>query len=112
MIARVWHGWTTPADADAYERLLREEVLPGMAEQAGDGFCGAEVLRRADGEEVGFVTILHFASMDAVQRVVGEDVRTAHVPAAARALLARHEETVTHYEVAMELGADRTSPAD
>ncbi len=68
MIARVWHGWTTPAAADAYETLLREEVLPAMAEQAGDGFCGAEVLRRAEGEEVAFVTIRRFASMAAVRR--------------------------------------------
>ena len=112
MIARVWHGWTTPADADDYERLLREEVLPDMAEQAGDGFCGAEVLRRAEEDEVAFLTILRFASMDAVRRVVGDDVSTAHVPASARTLLTRYEETVAHYKVAVETSAARTSPAD
>ena len=112
MIARVWHGWTTPAAADAYETLLREEVLPAMAEQAGDGFRGAEVLRRAEGEEVASVTIRRFASMAAVRRGVGDDVETAHVPAAARALLTRYGETATHYEVAVEPRADRTSPAD
>ncbi|MFP4228069.1 MAG: antibiotic biosynthesis monooxygenase family protein [Salinivenus sp.] len=112
MIARVWHGWTAPADADAYERLLREEVLPDMAGQAGDGFRGAEVLRRADGEEVAFITILRFVSMDAVRRVVGDDVRAAHVPADARALLTRYDETVTHYDVALDVGGDRIVPVD
>jgi len=32
MIARIWHGWTTPENADAYASLLRTEVLPGIAE--------------------------------------------------------------------------------
>jgi hypothetical protein len=31
MICRLWHGWTTPANADAYEKLLREEVFVGIA---------------------------------------------------------------------------------
>ena len=28
MIARVWHGWTSRQNADAYERHLRTKVLP------------------------------------------------------------------------------------
>jgi hypothetical protein len=30
MIARVWKGWTKAEDADAYEKLLREVVYPGI----------------------------------------------------------------------------------
>ena len=30
MIARLWRGWTSRDNADAYERLLRERVLPGL----------------------------------------------------------------------------------
>jgi len=30
MIARHWRGWTDPTNADAYERLLRETVLPEL----------------------------------------------------------------------------------
>ena len=112
MIARVWHGWTTPEEADAYEQLLREEVLPDMAEQAGDGFRGAEVLRRAEEDEVAFITILRFASMAAVRQVVGDDVSAAHVPAPARALLTRYEETVAHYEVVAGGSANRPVRAD
>ena len=31
MICRTWNGWTTPDNADAYERTVTTEVLPGIA---------------------------------------------------------------------------------
>lgn len=99
MIARVWRGWTAPSDADQYERLLRTEIIPGIADQSSDGFEGAEVFRRPDGEEVAFMTILRFASMDAVRRFAGDEPRVAHVPPHARSLLNRFETEVEHYEV-------------
>ena len=30
MISRVWHGWTTPANADTYEALLKSEIFAGI----------------------------------------------------------------------------------
>lgn len=30
MISRIWHGWTDPANADAYEEMLRSVALPGI----------------------------------------------------------------------------------
>jgi hypothetical protein len=33
MIARIWHGWTTPESADIYERLLKTEIFPGIFEK-------------------------------------------------------------------------------
>lgn len=103
MIARVWRGWTAPEDADRYERLLRRNIIPGIAERSGDGFHGAEVFRRPVNDEVEFMTVLRFASLDAVQRFAGEDERQAHVPPPARALLTRFEDKVAHYEVADEM---------
>ena len=29
-IKRIWHGWTTPQNAEAYRLLLRDEVFPGI----------------------------------------------------------------------------------
>lgn len=101
MIVRVWHGWTAPDDADRYEALLRTDILPAIAEESGDGFRGAEVVRRAADDEVEFMTLLRFDSMAAVRQFVGPDVQAAHVPAAARALLTRYEDEATHYEVAI-----------
>jgi hypothetical protein len=50
VIARIWHGWTTHANADAYETLLRSEVLPGISEISGAR--GAYLLRTPVGNEV------------------------------------------------------------
>ncbi|WP_103030157.1 antibiotic biosynthesis monooxygenase [Salinibacter altiplanensis] len=102
MIARVWRGWTAPDDADRYERLLRTEILPDIAAQSGEGFRGAEVHRRPVGEEVAFMTLLRFVSMDVVRQFVGEDPRAAHVPPTARSLLRRFEDEVVHYEVVVD----------
>jgi len=30
MICRLWRGWTSPENADAYERIVRGEVIPGI----------------------------------------------------------------------------------
>lgn len=102
MIARVWRGWTAPDDADRYERLLRTEILPDIAAQSGEGFRGAEVYRRPDGDDVAFMTVLRFASMDTVRRFGEKDPQDAHVPPAARALLRRFEDEVAHYDVVVD----------
>jgi len=52
MIARHWRGWTQPQDADAYETLLKTQVLPGLAEIAG--YRGGYVLRSDMRDEVEF----------------------------------------------------------
>lgn len=98
MIARVWHGWTRPQKADQYERLLRDEILPDIASRNLEGYKGGEVFRRQAEEEVEFMTILWFASMEGVRTFVGDEVRQAHVPEKARRLLHRYEETARHYE--------------
>ena len=56
MISRIWHGWTTPANADAYEALLRSEIFPWILARRFDGFGAIELLRRVDGDEIHFVT--------------------------------------------------------
>ena len=100
MILRLWHGWTTPEDADAYEALLETEVVPEIAAESGPGYAGFEVARRDDGEEVEFLTIIRFESWDAVKSFAGEDYQRAHVPPAARELLTRYDDHASHYELA------------
>lgn len=97
MIARVWHGWTAPENADAYETLLRGKVLPGI--HRVDGYRGATLLRRDAGAEVEFVTVTYFASMEAVRAFAGDDPEAAVVPPEARALLARFDARSAHYAV-------------
>jgi heme-degrading monooxygenase HmoA len=97
MIARMWHGWTLPANADACERLLRDEMFPGM--QRIEGFQGAHLLRKESGREVEFVTITTFSSLDAVRRFAGEDYEKAVLHPEAHRLLSRHDARSVHYEI-------------
>lgn len=99
MIARIWHGWTTPGDADAYERLLKDEILPGIAARDLDGYRGVQLLRRPHPDETEFVTVMWFASWEAVKAFAGEDFEAAYVPARAREVLARFDRRSQHYEV-------------
>lgn len=100
MIARIWRGWTTAANAEAYEQLLLGTVVPGILARDIDGFREIQVLRHPlSGDEVEFTTIMWFDSLTAVKRFAGEDHERAVVPPAARALLARFDERSRHAEV-------------
>ncbi len=99
MISRIWHGWTTPDNADTYESLLKEEIFAGIADRRIEGFRGIDLLRRDDGAEVEFVTIMRFDSIDDVRTFAGSDYEVAVVPPAARAVLSRFDERSAHYEV-------------
>ncbi len=99
MIARIWHGWTTHDNADRYEKLLKEEIFPGIAARNMSGYHGIWLLRRAHDQEVEFMTIMAFDSLEAVKQFVGEDPSVAHVPAKAREVLCRWDDHSQHYEL-------------
>lgn len=99
MLARIWHGWTTLAQADAYERLLRTEIFTGIAARRIPGFHGIELLRSQVGDEVEFVTVMRFTDRAAVAAFAGEDYEVAVVPPAARALLSRFDVRSRHYDI-------------
>jgi antibiotic biosynthesis monooxygenase (ABM) superfamily enzyme len=98
MITRMWRGWTRQADADDYERFLLDELFPSM--QGIPGFHAAEVLRRPDGDEVAFVTLTRFDSIEAVRAFAGEHWDQAVIEPRAAELLARWDARATHYETA------------
>lgn len=99
MISRVWRGWTTLQNADAYEELLRGEIFPGIARRRIAGYRGIELLRRELDGAVEFVTIMWFDSLEAVRAFAGADYGVAVVPPKARALLLRFDDRSEHYEV-------------
>jgi antibiotic biosynthesis monooxygenase (ABM) superfamily enzyme len=101
MVLRIWRGWTTPANADAYERIVSTQVLPGIAAREVPGYHGAFLLRRPLRDEVEFMTIMHFDSLDAVRAFAGDDHEAAYVPADARAVLERFDDRSAHYDVLM-----------
>ena len=99
MIARLWHGWTTLANADIYENLLKTEIFPGIAAKEVDGYRSIRLLRRTSGEEIEFITMMLFDSWEAVKQFAGEDYECAYVPPKAREVLARFDERSQHYEI-------------
>ena len=106
MISRIWHGWITPQNADIYEALLKEEIFVGIQERHIRGFKGIQLLRREVNDEVEFVTIMMFESLDAVREFAGEDYEQAVVPEKARAVLSRFDQRSQHYEIKAERKGD------
>jgi antibiotic biosynthesis monooxygenase (ABM) superfamily enzyme len=95
MITRLWCGWTAPEDADAYERFLMTDLFPSM--RAIPGFRDADVLRSDHGEEVAFVTLTRFDSLDAIRAFAGADYETPVIEPTAAKLLSRYEARAEHY---------------
>ncbi len=102
MIVRIWHGWTTALAADRYQHLLLTTILPGIEAKNVAGYRGARLLRRTDGDEIEFVTMMRFDSLDAVRAFAGADYETAYVPGAARELLSRFDPRAQHYDLAAD----------
>ena len=103
MIARIWHGWTSPANADAYESLLRNEIFVGIQNRHIQGFNEIQLLRRSVGAEEEFVTIMWFDNFDSVRAFAGDDYELAVVPPKARQLLAHFDARSQHYEMRFKL---------
>ncbi len=97
MIARHWRGWTEVQHADAYEAFLKSKVLPGLG--SIEGFRGGYLLRADGPQEVEFVVVNLFESIEAVQRFAGPDYTVPVFEPEARRLLSRIEPVARHYEV-------------
>jgi hypothetical protein len=97
MIARHWRGWTSVQDATAYENLLKDTVLPELRKI--EGYRGGYVLRLDGSEEVEFVVVNLFESLEAVKRFAGPDYRIPVFEPEAKKLLCRIEPIANHYDV-------------
>ena len=106
-IKRVWHGWTTPENAEAYWNVLSTVVIPGIEAKGIRGYRGIEVLRRDHEDEVEFVTMMTFESLQSVIDFQGEDYERCYVPEPAQAVLERWDLRSAHF-VILE---NRTNPS-
>jgi len=100
MIARIWRGWTKPADARVYENMLRSEIFPSIAARKISGYHGAELFIREDGNEMEFVTLLRFDSMEGVKQFAGVDETRPVIYPGVEQLLTRMERS-QHYRIAI-----------
>jgi len=99
MICRLRRGWSTRYNADAYERIVRGQVIPGIEARHIPGFRCIDLIRREREHDVEFMTLMWFDTLDSVKAFTGEDYEVAHVPAEARAVLTDFDERSAHYEV-------------
>jgi len=97
-IKRIWRGWTTPENADTYRKLLHDEVFPGIEAKNIPGYVSIELLRRDVDDEVEFITIMTFQSLQNVIDFQGEDYTRCYVPEAAQKVLKRWDQLSSHYE--------------
>jgi len=96
-VKRIWHGWTTPENADLYQDLLHHEVFPGIESKEIEGYQSVELLRLDQKDEVEFMTILTFDSLESVIDFQGKDYQKSYVPQSAQKLLKRWDESASHF---------------
>ena len=95
MIGRVWHSWTKPEDADAFENFLKA-TLPTFHRHAG--YKHAYVMRVPKDGETEFLVVTYWDSMEAVRGFAGADGKSAVILPEARKLLKGWDEKSLHYE--------------
>ena len=99
---RMWHGWTTPENADRYQHLLHNDVFPGIEAKNIPGYHGVQLLRRDLEDEVEFVTIMTFDSIQCVMVFQGDDDERCYVPLTAQKVLKRWDQVCRHYHLKEE----------
>jgi len=100
MICRVWHGWTSVGDAQRYDDYLQKELFPRLdVELRAHGYRGYQLLRRNQGQEIEFVTMLWFDSIESVRSFAGENHEVPVLSEKARSLLTRFADRADHYQL-------------
>ncbi len=103
-VKRIWHGWTTPKNAEIYQELMHRKIFPGIEAKEIQGYHCVEVFRRDLEDEVEFVTIMTFDSLQNVIEFQGEDYEKCYVPDAAQKVLKRWDKVATHFEAIEKRG--------
>jgi len=103
MIARIWHGWTSPENAPKYEYVLKHEVIPSIEDKNIEGFRNIKVLKRTLKDEIEFITIMQFDNLACIKNFMGDNYDRSYVPENAKKVLSRFDDTVQHYEIVNEI---------
>jgi heme-degrading monooxygenase HmoA len=103
MVARIWRGYTSLQDADAYETFLKKDFMPAVEKKKIPGYKKFQLLRKTETDEVAFMTIMWFDDLEQIKAFAGEDYEKAVVHATAQALLKRYDDRSLHFELRHEL---------
>jgi heme-degrading monooxygenase HmoA len=68
--------------------IVRGQVIPGIEARSIPGFRSIVLLRRERDQDVEFMTLTWFDSLEPVKAFMGEDHEVAHLPTEAQAVLA------------------------
>jgi heme-degrading monooxygenase HmoA len=101
MIVRSWRGRAPCSNARAYVEFFKRKVLPTLRGIAG--FSGVSLLSQTGSNDVEFLVLTRWTSMDAIRTFAGDEIRKAVVEPEAAALLASFDRTVEHFEIVEEL---------
>lgn len=97
MIARIWHGATPAAKADAYYDYLEESGVKEYRRTQGNR--GVFVFRKTEGDRADFVLVSLWDSYDSIRAFAGEDLERARYFPKDREFLLEFEPKVAHYDV-------------
>ena len=98
MIARMWRGRATVENAPLYREHATRHVFPSLA--SIPGHRGAYLLTHEGPNEVEFLAVTLWDSLDSIKAFAGEDCENAVVEPQARAVLSHFETFAKHYEIA------------
>jgi heme-degrading monooxygenase HmoA len=102
MIARIWRATATPEKAATYHRHFATKVVRHLETIAG--YQGASLLRRETDDDVEFLAVTLWDSVDGIRAFAGPDPARAVVDPEAQALLTKFDLIVHNYEVAYSDG--------
>jgi heme-degrading monooxygenase HmoA len=101
MIIREWRGRASRSRAEAYPKHFRDNVAPKLRQVPG--FLGAHLCQRKLDDEIEFLVITRWQSMEAIGAFAGADVEKAIVEPGAVAALVTYDAVVRHYEAIEEV---------
>ncbi len=101
MIIRVWRGYAARSNPEGYPEHFKRVVVPDLRNV--DGFLGADLVKQVAGDEITFMVLTRWQSMEAIAAFAGDDVGRAVVEPGAVAALARFDQRVEHYEAIEEV---------
>jgi heme-degrading monooxygenase HmoA len=97
MIARIWRGRAMTENAPHYRQHATQQVFPSLARLPGHR--GAYLLTRETGDQVEFLAVTLWDTIDSVRKFAGSYPEVAVVEPEARALLSDFDDFARHYEL-------------
>jgi heme-degrading monooxygenase HmoA len=101
MILRTWRGRASPQRPDDYVRHFRGNVVAEL--RSVEGFLGATLVRQVRPDDIEFLVITRWQSLEAIRGFAGDNIGRAVVEPGAVAALVDYDEFVEHYEVIEEV---------